>query len=100
MLSRVRSGALVGVDAVLVDVEVDMSLGTDKNILSELQKAKKLGAFSDRFVYQSFMQQRAFQPLRNEKAFAKFSDSLYKLKKSNKFLNQFRWFKMRQGAQK
>ena len=27
MLARVRSGALVGVDAVIVDVEVDMALG-------------------------------------------------------------------------
>jgi magnesium chelatase family protein len=27
MLARVRSGALVGVDAVVVEVEVDMSLG-------------------------------------------------------------------------
>src|SRR3954471_4845238 len=27
MLARVRSGALMGIDAVLVDVEVDMALG-------------------------------------------------------------------------
>jgi magnesium chelatase family protein len=27
MLARVRSGALMGVDAVVVEVEVDMSLG-------------------------------------------------------------------------
>jgi tetratricopeptide (TPR) repeat protein len=68
------------------------------NTLKELKTAKKLGAFADRFVYQVFMKNEVFKSFRNEKSFSKFSDSLYKLNKSNKFLTQFRWFKMRQGV--
>jgi hypothetical protein len=80
--------------------EVYAAQSDAQRALRELREAKKLGAFADRFVYQHFMKNGYFTALRNEKAFSKFSDSLFDLKKSNKFLTQFRWFKMRQGAQK
>lgn len=80
--------------------EVYAAQNDAKRALSELRTAKKLGAFGDRFVYQHFMKNEYFKAFRNEKSFSKFSDSLFDLKKSNKFLTQFRWFKMRQGAQK
>jgi tetratricopeptide (TPR) repeat protein len=71
-----------------------------KGVVKNLKIAKKLGAFNDRLVYQHFMKNDVFKGMRNDADFSKLSDSFYNLEKTNKFLNQFRWFKMRQGAQK
>ena len=61
-----------------------------------LKSARRENAYYDRQVYNDFIKAKEFQPYRLDKSFRRFTKSLLKTKKDNKFLNpELGWFRMR-----
>ena len=61
-----------------------------------LKSARQENAYHDRQVYNDFIKAKEFQPYRLDKSFRRFTKSLFKIKKDNKFLNpELGWFRMR-----
>ena len=61
-----------------------------------LKNARQENAYHDRQVYNDFIKAKEFQPYRLDKSFRRFTKSLLKIKKDNKFLNpELGWFRMR-----
>lgn len=61
-----------------------------------LKAAKKAKVFSDRRVYRDFLAAKEFKTFRREKPFRRFTKSIRKGKKDNKFLHpDLGWFRMR-----
>lgn len=71
------------------------SSGEKSKMYTQLVIAKRLGAFSDKKVYQRFLKETAFKKFRNEKKFRNFTKAVTKLKKEYKFLHsELRWYRM------
>ncbi len=61
-----------------------------------LKKARRHGAFADMQVYRDFSKAKEFNTHRREKKFRRFTKSIRRGKKENKFLNpDLGWFRMR-----
>lgn len=74
---------------------VHASEGETSKMYQKLWIAKKFDAFKDKKVYQNFLQAKELRKYRNEKKLRKFTKSITKLKKENKFLHsELRWFRM------
>ena len=69
--------------------------GEKSKMYAQLTTAKRLGAFSDKKVYQRFLKDAAFKKYRSEKKFRNFTKAVTKLKKEYKFLHsELRWYRM------
>lgn len=69
--------------------------GNESAMFHALSEAKKLKVFSDKKVYQDFLNEAAFRQFRLEKKFIKLSKSIKRIKKYNKFTDtELNWFRM------
>ncbi|MEM9820826.1 MAG: tetratricopeptide repeat protein [Bacteroidota bacterium] len=70
--------------------------GASQSMYAALKAAKKAKIFADRRVYQDFLVAKEFKTFRSKKAFRRFTKSIRKGKKDNKFLHpDLGWFRMR-----
>ena len=71
-------------------------MGQRNQMYRTLKKACKQKVFNDMRVYQDFLKANEFKKFRKEKAFHRFTRSIRKGKKDNKFLRpELAWFRMR-----
>ncbi len=76
-------------------------LADEKNTKTALQKANKLGVFSERTVYTKFVNAPILKQFKETSWLKKIHENLLSIDKDSKFLNtQLKWFKMREGAAK
>jgi tetratricopeptide (TPR) repeat protein len=75
--------------------QVHALYGEKSKMYAQLATAKRLGAFSDKKVYQRFLKAPAFKKYRREKKFRSFTKAVTKIKKEYKFLHsELRWYRM------
>lgn len=83
----------------LIDHRIALVYAEMKNetkMYDYLKSARQENAYHDRQVYIDFTKAKEFQPYRLDKPFQRFTKSLLKIKKDNKFLNpELGWFRMR-----
>ena len=83
----------------LIDHRIALVYAETKNetkMYDHLKTARQENAYHDRQVYNDFIKAKEFQPYRLDKSFRRFTKSLFKIKKDNKFLNpELGWFRMR-----
>lgn len=71
-------------------------MGQKDQMLQVLKKGRKAKVFSDMRVYQDFLKAKEFKNFRDKRAFKRFTRSVRKGKKDNKFLHpELAWFRMR-----
>lgn len=71
-------------------------MGNKDQVFQALKKGRKAKVFSDMRVYQDFLKAKEFKKFRHKRAFKRFTRSVRKGKKDNKFLHpELAWFRMR-----